>query len=389
MKYNFDKIIDRKNTLSCKWDECKENGLPMWIADMDFEVAPKIKEALINRVNNGIFGYSYVPDEYYEAIISWWKRRYNFEIKKEWIIFSTGVIASISSMVRRLTHPNDNVVLLTPIYNTFYNSILNNGARSLDCPLIEKDGLYYIDFEDLEKKLSLPTTTLMIFCNPQNPTGNIWSKEDMEKIGQLCFKHNVTIISDEIHCDLTSPNYRYIPFASVNELNKDISITCLSPGKSFNLAGINSSCMVIKNKRLFDLINRGLNNDECAEPNAFAIPMTIAAYNESEDYLDELRIYIEENRQYFTDEINRHFNGKIKIIESHATYLLWVDVRNITFNTTQLCEFIEDKTGLKITSGENYHQNGFVRINIACPRQLLIDGINRFVQGIELFMKEK
>ena len=236
MKYDFDTPINRKNTNSLKWD-VKENELPMWVADMDFATAPEIREAIEKRASHGIFGYTVIPDEWYGAYIGWWKTRHSLEIKEDQLIFCTGVIPAISTAVRKLTTPAEKVLIQTPVYNIFFNSILNNGRVVLENPLKYTGGNYEMDFDDLERKLSDPQTTLMLLCNPQNPGGKIWDKATLERVGELCYENNVTVLSDEIHCDLIDPGKNYVPFASVSEKCRENSITCIAPTKAFNLAG--------------------------------------------------------------------------------------------------------------------------------------------------------
>lgn len=380
MKYDFDKIINRKNSYSCKWDT-KENELPMWIADMDFETAPKIIEELHKRVDNGAFGYTYVPPEWNQAYSSWWERRHHYKIDEDSLIFSTGVVPSLSTLVRKLTTPHENVVLLTPVYNIFYNSVINNGRRVLECPLLYKDGSYEINWIDLENKLSDSETTLLIFCNPHNPVGKIWSKEEIERVGELCKENNTLVISDEIHCDLTRPGKEYIPFASVNETNSNISITCIAPTKCFNLAGLSSSAMFTSNKALFNKANRAINTDECGEPNAFAITATLTAFNECEDWLDELREYIFENRDIAEKYIKENI-PEIIPVKGDATYLMWLDASFLN-SDNKLSERIREKTGLWLSEGSHYGQGGegFLRMNIACPRSMLMDGLERLKKG--------
>ncbi|MCC8015090.1 MAG: pyridoxal phosphate-dependent aminotransferase [Eubacterium sp.] len=383
MKYDFDKVINRRNTYSLKWD-VKENELPMWVADMDFETAPEIKEALQKRVEIGAFGYSVVPDGWYKAIESWWMRRYGFEIKDEWLQFCTGTLAAVSCAVKRMTNVGDNVVLLTPVYNIFFNSVENHGRRVLESRLVYKDGSYSIDFDDLEKKLSNYITTMLILCNPHNPTGNIWSREDLAKIGELCQKYNVTVLSDEVHCDLTEPGEKYIPFASVSEACKNISITCISAAKSFNLAGLQSAAVCIPNEALRNKMIRGLNSDEVAEPNFFAVEGTVAAYEKGEEWLEELRKYIAENKKTAADFIKAEM-PEITVVNGKATYLMWLDCRKIAENTTELCQFIRKETGLILSEGETYrgNGNGFLRLNTACPKSSLTEGLLRLKKAIK------
>lgn len=386
MKYNFDKLTDRTKQNSLKWD-IKENELPMWVADMDFEVAGPIVNALNNRLNQKIFGYNIIPSSWYDSIISWWERKHHYLMKKEDILFSTGVVPSISSVVRRLTLPAENVLIQTPVYNIFFNSIINNGRNVLESKLIYENNKYHIDFEDLEQKLKLPQTRLMILCNPHNPIGKIYTKEELAKIGHLCYMNNVIILVDEIHCDIVDPNKEYNVFQNINDECKYNSIMCGAPTKCFNLAGLQTSFMCIPNKDIFNRVNRGINNDEIAEPNTFAIQACEAAFNESEDWLKQMQQYIYENKIIVKNFILDN-NLPVILIESEATYLLWIDCSKICLDTDELCDFIREKTGLYLSSGKQYGESGksFIRMNIACPKTRLNDGLNRFKLGINLYL---
>lgn len=385
MKYNFDEITDRRNTNSLKWS-VGENELPMWVADMDFKTAPSVTEALTKRAAHGIFGYAVIPDEWYEAYMSWWKNRYSFKIEKDWLIFATGVVPAISSIVRKLTTPAENVLILTPVYNIFFNSILNNGRNVFECPLSYKNKEYGIDFEDLEKKLSDPQTTMMILCNPHNPIGKIWDKKTLKKIGDLCFEHHVTVVSDEIHCDLTETGKSYIPFASVSEKCRMNSITCVAPTKSFNIAGLQTAAVIVPNEVLRHKVWRGLNTDEVAEPNCFAVSAAIAAYKEGGEWLDALRKYIDENRKFVSAFLGMNL-PQITLIQSEATYLLWLDCSLLDGDSDQLQKFIRETTGLYLSTGKIYGIGGehFLRLNIACPRSRLADGLNRLKDAVEKY----
>ncbi len=384
-KYHFDSVSNRRALNSYKWD-VKEGELPMWVADMDFDTAPEIKEVLQKRVEQGALGYNTVPDSFFEAYISWWQSRHNFTLQKDWLMFCTGAVPAISSIVRKMTKPHDKVLLLTPVYNIFYNSILNNGREVLESPLVYKDGNYQLDFEDLENKLALAETTLMIFCNPHNPTGYVWTKAELEKIGQLCLKHGVLILSDEVHCDLTHPGQHYTPFASVSEEIAQITMTCLAPSKAFNIAGLQTSVISVPNEKLYKQVNRGLNTDEVAEPNSFAVQATEAAFNEAGQWLDELNYYLAANRTYLIEQVTKAF-PEIKIVPAQATYLAWLDCSAISQNTKDLCAFIRQETGLILSDGAIFGGNGniFVRWNYACPRALLEDGVSRFIQAINAY----
>lgn len=390
-KFNFDEIIDRNNTNSLKWDLHNEKELPMWVADMDFKTAPAIIDAIQERVAHGIFGYSIIPDEWNEAYINWWLRRYNFSINKEWMIFATGVVPAISSIVRKITTQGEKVLIQTPVYNIFFNSIINNGRFVCESSLKYENASYQIDFEDLEFKLSDPQVSLMILCNPHNPVGKIWSREELQKIGELCAKYNVVVLSDEIHCDLTDPNEHYIPFASVSEICANNSITCIAPSKCFNIAGLNSSAVVVPNKNLRHKVWRGLNTDEVAEPNAFAIQATIAAFNRGEPWLNQLNEYIYQNKQYVAKFIEQEIPS-LKLIKSQATYLLWIDCREVCDNDSKrFVAHLRYNTGLWVSSGKQYGECGssFLRLNIAAPLSRIKDGLERLKLGVASYIKKE
>ena len=389
MKYNFDEVIDRRNTNSLKWD-ISEGELPMWVADMDFKTAPEITEAIIKRAEHGVFGYSVIPDEWYDAYINWWKTRHGIEYNKNELIFSTGVIPIISSCVRKLTTPGENVLIMTPVYNIFFNCIKNNGRNvsefALDYDYDNSDGKYSIDWERLESALAEPQTSLMLLCNPHNPIGKIWDKETLAKIGELAFDNGVTVISDEIHCDLTDPGCEYIPFASVSEKCGDNCVVCVAPTKAFNLAGLQTAAAIVPNPRLRHKVWRALNTDEVAEPNAFAVAAAVAAFTKGGEWLDELRQYIYENKKLVEDFLSKNI-PKIKLVPSQATYLLWLDCSWLGANSKGIAEFIRRKTGLFLSDGVQYgNGESFLRMNVACPKQLVRDGLERLKRAVDLLM---
>ncbi len=377
MKYNFDRLTDRRGTGSLKWD-VPERELPMWVADMDFETAPEIREALEKRVEHGIFGYCVVTGEWYDAYADWWSSRHHFAMEKDWLIFCTGVVPAISSTVRKLTTVGENVLVQTPVYNIFFNSIRNNGRNILESPLVYENGVYSIDFEDLEEKLANPQTTLMLLCNPHNPVGKIWDRETLARIGELCARHHVLVLSDEIHCDLTDPGYEYVPFASVSEICRDNSITCFAPTKAFNLAGLQTAAVMAPNPVIRHKLNRGLNTDEVAEPNAFAVEAAVAAFGKGGEWLEELREYLFENKQCVRRFLEAEL-PEIKVVPSCATYLLWLDCSAVAEDAGELAAFIRQDSGLYLTEGEEYGACGkaFIRLNAACPRQRLQEGLKR------------
>ena len=383
MKYDF--TVPPRRGLSLKWDVA-EDELPMWVADMDFKVAPEITDALRKRVEHGVFGYTDVPDEWYDAYINWWKRRHDFVIEREWLTFCTGVIPAISSLVRKFTTPNERVLILTPVYNIFFNSIVNNGCKPQECPLTYKDGEYDIDFELLEKYLALPQTTLMILCNPHNPVGKIWDKETLARIGELCYKNGVTVISDEIHCDLTAPGKGYVPFAKASEICAEISITCLAPTKTFNVAGIQTAAIFVPNKNLRNRAKRAINTDEVAEPNVFAAVVAATAFDKGEEWLDELREYLWKNRRYAEDYIEKNV-PPLKAVKGEATYLLWIDLNGLP-NLPLASKIIREEGKLVLNEGSSYGVagKGFLRMNLATSFELVKEGLERLKKGVDAIL---
>lgn len=394
--YDFDREVNRRNTDSLKWDVGADE-LPLWVADMDFETAPEVKEAIIKRAEHGVFGYNIIPDEWNTAYIKWWKMRHKLEIEKEWLIFSTGVIPIISSAVRKLTTPGENVLVQTPVYNIFFNSIVNNGCNVLKNELLYDNGVYSIDFDDLEQKLKNPQTTLMILCNPHNPVGKIWDRDTLKNIGELCFKYHVVVISDEIHCDMTAPGLDYVPFADVSEKCRDNSITCLAPTKTFNIAGLQTAAAMVPNENLRNKINRALNTDEVAEPNSFAIAAAVAAFDKGGPWLDECKKYIQSNKDYVVQFLKNEL-PQISVVSTDATYLLWLDCIKVTaseiksggkLEKVNFAGYLRDKTGLFLSDGEGYGagRGSFLRMNTACTRATLEEGLRRLKTGTEMLQQ--
>lgn len=385
MTYDFDRITDRRNTDSLKWDVAA-NELPMWVADMDFETAPAIKEAIEARAAHGIYGYTILPDAWYDAYIGWWQNRHGFTMERDWLIFCTGVVPAISSIVRKLTTPAEKVLVMTPVYNIFFNSIRNNGREILECPLHFDGQSYSVDLAELEQKLADPQTTLMLLCNPHNPIGKIWDRETLAAIGTLCRRHHVTVVADEIHCDLTTPGCDYVPFASVSEDCRTNSITCLAPTKAFNIAGLQTAAVSVPDPTLRHKVWRGLNTDEVAEPNAFAVTAAIAAFTKGAPWLSELRAYIAENRKVTTAFVEKEI-PQIHVVGGDATYLLWLCCNSLRTDSETLAAFIRRETGLYLSAGGAYGGDGdtFLRMNIACPRSTLKDGLARLKKGINAF----
>lgn len=390
-KFDFDTPVDRRHTNSVKWDFAAEDEIPMWVADMDFKAAPAILDALEEKLRHGVFGYTSSDERWYEAYISWWKRRHGLTMQKDWLVFCAGVVPAISSMVRVLTQPDDNVVIQSPVYNMFYNSIRENGRNLVESELVydRETGTYSIDFEDLEKKLSDPKTVLMILCNPHNPIGRIWSREELLKIGELCLKHHVMIISDEIHCDIVKPGCGYVPFASVSEELCMNSITCMAPTKAFNIAGLKTAAVMIADPDLRSRISTAFRREGVAETETFALPAAIAAFDESEDWLDQLNEYLFENRRVFEDYVSEHMPG-VRAVPGEATYLVWLDIsepmKNMPEGTSEdVSKILRKQAKVFVSSGHAYGTAGdhFLRVNIACPRSVMMEGLARLEAGLK------
>lgn len=377
MKYNFDNVTDRRNTNSVKWSNSK--GLEMWVADMDFHVLPEIKDAIKNKAEIDAYGYSYPTDELFEAYISWWKSQHNLSLEKEWFIFSSGVVASIDSILKHVTKPGDGVAILTPVYNVFYNCIRNNGCKALCCSFIYKDGEYLIDWKKLEELLT--DAKVLLLCNPHNPSGSFFSKDELKKMCELASKNNCLIISDEIHCDITSPDKKYMP---ILEVTKD-AIALVSPTKAFNLAGLQTSAVVIPNKELRELISKGIGADDLGDPNYFACEAAIAAFKYGAEYNKELREYIFKNKQYVKDFFKKEIPG-LKVVGGDATYLMWVDISNYSDDSNKFAKELREETGLHIASGLAYGSEGktFVRINVATSLANVKDCCER----LKIFIKK-
>ena len=382
MQCGFAQVVDRRGTHAAKWDVAGHE-LPMWIADMDFLTAPEIIAAVRDRASHGIYGYTDVPETWYDAILGWWRDRHGFHMERDWLIFSTGVVPTISSVVRKLTTPGENILTMTPVYNIFFHSIENNGRRVLECPLPYRDGTYGLDWADLEGKLADPQTTMLILCNPHNPVGTIWDRETLARVGELCWKHHVMVLSDEIHCDLTDPGCDYLPFASVSEHCRQNSITCIAPTKAFNLAGLQTSAVVVPDGVLRHKVWRALNTDEVAEPNCFAAEAAIAAFTRGGPWLDALRAYLAENKAQARDFLAREL-PQVRPVISHGTYLLWLDCGVVTGDSGALARQIRAQAGLCLSPGSVYRGNGarFLRMNLACPRSRMLDGLQRLRDGI-------
>lgn len=380
MKYDFDTIIPRRGTGSYKWDSAADPDiLPMWVADMDFRTAPSVIEALTKRAAHGIFGYAEVPEAYFEAVTGWFRRRHGFRIDREWILFTTGVVPALSAVIKALTEPGDKVIVQEPVYNCFFSSIRNDGCKAISNGLIYSDGRYTINFEDLELKAADPTTKLLLLCNPHNPVGRVWTREELERIGEICFRNGVLVVSDEIHCDLVYEGHTHIPFASLGDEFLRNSVTCTAPSKTFNLAGIQVANIVAADPAIRQRIDKALNINEVCEINCFAADALIAAYDRGEEWLEQLKRYLWENYLYLARFFAEKF-PRLRVLPLEATYLVWVDCGSLGMASSEIAAQLLERGQLRINEGSLYGSagEGFIRFNIACPRASLADGLERF-----------
>ena len=385
-KFDFVNAPDRSNTDSVKW-HVKKGDLPMSIADMDFKTAPEIIVAMKRKVDLGVFGYEWPEDDYFKAVADWYEKEHGHRPQQEWLIFTTGVVPAISAIVRRVSHIGDNVLVQAPVYNVFYNSIENNGRHVLSNDLQFDGENYAINWDDLEQKLALPLTTLMIFCNPHNPIGKVWTQEEVQKVAELCYQHHVILLSDEIHGDLVRKGPDYTPTFSVNGPARENVISLVSPSKTFNVAALHAATAIVPNSNLRAMVNRGLNSDEVAEPNLLAIPGTIAAYEHGHNWLKALIKQLNVNFTYAEEFINKNL-PQVKVVTGAATYLIWLDVSQISSDSQKLAEYLEKTTGLVLSPGSIYRGNGhdFLRMNLACPLTMVKDGLERLKAGLTEYL---
>lgn len=379
MKYNFDEIISRRNTGSYKWDSAaQEDVLPLWVADMDFRTAPAVVEALRRRVEHGIFGYTRVPAAYYEAVVNWFARRHGWQIKKEWIIYTSGVVPALSAVIKALATPGDRVLVQTPVYNCFFSSIRNNGCEVAAAPLIYRNETYRMDFDALEKEAARPETKLLLLCNPHNPAGRVWTREELTRLGEICLRHGVTVVADEIHCELVFPGHTYTPFASISETFLMNSVTCLSPSKAFNLAGLQIANIVTTDERMRMKIDKAININEVCDVNPFGVEALMAAYNEGEEWLEELIHYLWGNYNYLRAYFREHL-PRFPVTALEGTYLAWVNCSTSDRSSREIADRLLKEQKLWVNEGSMYGQagEGFLRLNIACPRSVLAEGLRR------------
>lgn len=391
MNFNFDEAVNRQNSNSYKWDsrdDVPADTIPLWVADMDFKVAPAIINALYKKVDHGVFGYTFVPKEYYESIDRWFSNYHGWSIDADQVIYTSGVVPAISAIIKAMTRPGDKVLVNTPVYNCFFSSIRNNDCEVLESRLKVTGDTYEIDFEDLEAKAADPRCTLMLLCNPHNPAGRVWSRGELLKISEICARHSVLVVSDEIHCELVFPPAVYTPYATVSTTYDWVS--CISPSKAFNIAGLQIANIVTSNKILYDKINKAININEVCDVNPFGVTALMAAYNESRDWLEALLPYIYDN--YI--ELKTRFNEslpQLKVFKLEGTYLAWIDCSILGIDTVSLEEILIEKAHVWLNAGIMYGQagEGYMRVNLACPKHRLREAIDRLLPVLDSMLKTK
>mgnify|MGYP000518426748 FL=1 len=383
MKYDFDKTIDRRATNSYKWDSAPEGVLPMWVADMDFRTAPAIIDALQKRVVHGIFGYTRVPDAYYDAVTSWFSRRHGWDIDREWIIYTSGVVPAVSAVIKALTVPGDKVIVQTPVYNCFFSSIRNNGCEIVSNPLRRTADTYEMDFDALERCAADPRAKVMLLCNPHNPAGRVWTPDELTRLGNICLRNGVTVVADEIHCELVYQGFKYTPFASLSDAFLHRSVTCVSPSKAFNIAGLQIANIVAFDNDLRSRIDKAININEVCDVNPFGVAATIAAYNEGEEWLNQLVDYLHGNYEAMAEFCRREL-PEFPITRLEGTYLVWMDCSSLGMPSDALEHALLEDARLWLNAGTMYgaEGEGYMRWNIACPRSVMLDGLNRFLNFV-------
>ena len=376
MKYNFDELIERRGTNCVKWDESPSpEVIPLWVADMDFRVAPAIQKVLQQRVEHGVFGYNIVPESYYEAVISWFHRRHQWDIQRSWILYTTAVVPAMSCVIKALTMPGEKVLILSPAYNCFFSSIKNNGCEVLESPLKAVGDTFEVDFDDFESKCADEKTTLFLLCNPHNPSGRVWTKEELQRMYDICKRHGVKVASDEIHCELIMPGHEFVPFGTIT----DDGVVMNSPSKNFNTAGLQIANIICSHPSWRRRIDRAININEVCDVNPFGIVALQAAYNESEDWIDELNQYLWGNYQLLCDFIGENI-PQWKVCRLEGTYLPWVDISAMGITSQELCDQLLAEAKVWINPGTMYGPQtgeGYVRFNIAIQRSRLLDALQR------------
>ncbi len=387
MTYDFDKIIPRENTSCVKYDLRKEffgttSVLPLWVADMDFETPVFIREAVIKRAIHPIYGYTFRSDTFSRSIINWMQKRHGWEIKKEWVAFSPGVVPALNMAVMAFTSPGDKVIVQPPVYFPFFTAVKNHGRELVYNQLTEKNGRYEMDFQDLERKID-DKTKLLLLCHPHNPVGRLWSRHELETLVEICARKNVLIVSDEIHSDLMLNGNVHIPLATLSRKAADISLTCIAPSKTFNLAGLATSALIIPNEAHRKVYEKILDDLHVGMGNLFGITTLEAAYDEGDEWLVQLLAYLDQNLQLLNDFFLTRI-PRVKVVPAEATYLIWLDFRGLGLKGKELREFVIQNAGIGLNDGPSFGPggDGFQRINIALPRKILIEALEKLEEAV-------
>jgi len=388
MKYNFDEIVKREGTNCIKWDGrdwyFKTNDvLPLWVADMDFRVPYFIVNAIKKRVDHEVYGYTFKSDSYFDAVIGWMKRRHNWQIKKEWISFSPGVVAGLTFAIETFSKPGDGVIVQPPVYFPFFDCVKGTKRKLVENPLKIENGRYTFDFEDLKSKIKKDTKVLLL-CNPQNPGGMVWSREELEELTNICLENEILIVSDEIHSDLVFQGHKHIPIATLSEEVAQNSIVCMAPSKTFNIAGLASSLVIIPDKTKFNRYERALNVGHIGMGNIFGAIALEAAYKHGDEWLEQMKEYVWEN-YLFLEEFFAKNLPKVKVMKPEATYLIWLDFREYGMNNQELFNFTIKNAKVGLNDGGKFGTggDGWLRINIGCPRSILEEALERLRKAFE------
>ena len=385
MKYDFDELVVRRGTGCVKWDESPDDEIiPLWVADMDFKAAPAIQDAIRKRAEHGVFGYTVVEDDYYDAVISWFQRRHDWTIRREEILYTTGVVPAMSVAIKALTMPGEKVLILSPDYNCFFSSVRNNGCEVLETALLRVGDSFEVDWEDFETKCADEKTTVFLLCNPHNPCGRVWTAKELELMNDICLRHRVKVVSDEIHCELVMPGYRFQPFAAVSEACRENSVILNSPSKSFNIAGLQAANIICSQPDWHRRLDRAININEVCDLNPFGPVALKAAYNESEDWIDELNQYLWGNYQALCEFVEANI-PQWKVCKLEGTYLPWIDISAMNTTAQDLCDKLLDEAKVWLNPGTMYGPQsgeGYIRINIATQRSRLIEALNRIKKVI-------
>lgn len=386
---NFDEIIERKNTYSLKWDIDTNQVIPLWVADMDFKTAPAVTQALVKRAESGVFGYTLVPEKYNQAVVGWWKKRFDCVIDPSWISLGNGVIPSLSAVIEALLEPKDSILIQTPVYNYFEEVVKNQDCKLLRNPLIRDSNGYWVDWEDFEEKISRKETKMFILCNPHNPVGKVFSKDELLRMGNICKENGVMVVADEIHRDLVYTPDVYQPFAFADKTFVENSITLSAPSKTFNLAGLKTANLLIANSAIRSKVIKNMQKNETNEPNVFGIDALIAAYQHGEPWLEELLLYLKNNIK-LVDLFLKEKLPHVGLIKPQATYLLWLDCRSYTASSKEIYQYILKNEKVRINPGHIYGPGGegFIRINIACPKKILLEGLEGIKRGLDALDKK-